>query len=103
MYLGAVGADLAMYVTKTSTNTRPHARLTYYAANLDRPLLKGIPLIAENVNVNATGKQFNHPLIWIHGEMNVHVSPVLFRQVLSVSSVKHPMGLIYRYIVPYMK
>ena len=56
MYLGAVGADLAMYVTTTSTNTRPQARLTYYAANLDRPLLKGIPLTAEKVNVKATVK-----------------------------------------------
>ena len=56
MYLGAVGDDLAMYVTTTSTNTRPQARLTYYAANLDRWLLKGIPLTAQKVNVKATGK-----------------------------------------------
>ena len=56
MYLGAVGADLAMYVTTTSTNTTPQARLTYYAANLDRPLLKHIPLTAEKVNVKDTGK-----------------------------------------------
>ena len=63
MYLGAVCADLAMYVTTTSTNTRPQARLTYYAANLDRPLLKHIPLTAEMLNMKATSKQFNHPLI----------------------------------------
>ena len=56
MYLGAVGADLAMYVTTTSTNTRPQVRLTYYTANLDRPLLKHIPLTAEKVNVKDTGK-----------------------------------------------
>ena len=56
MYLGAVGADLAMYVTTTSTNTRPQARLAYYAANLDRPLLKHIPLTAEKVNVKDTVK-----------------------------------------------
>ena len=56
MYLGAVGADLAMYVTTTSTNTRPQARLTHYAANSDRPLLKDIPLPAEKVNVKDTGK-----------------------------------------------
>ena len=56
MYLGAVGADLAMYVTTTNTNTRSQARLTYYAANLDRPLLKHIPLTAEKVNVKATVK-----------------------------------------------
>ena len=46
MYLGAVDTDLAMYVTTTITNTRPQARLTYYAVNLDRSLLKGIPLTA---------------------------------------------------------